>query len=199
MDWGQLYILLGLTLYTIQIEGVHSKSASESQDTLKQWKDHELICGFPSTKLSLDSFYKSANTSQNATENAWEMNTINISDSLETEDYPDMLNDEKNQSMRQIIINYENFECCLKNIVINIRNPEQRERCLASFFQCVIKTETEKCKTQWRFYMNLILHDERFMLVVIFILVSAFIGVMFSTYKCNDELPTLGRDHFRRY
>ncbi|KAK9879294.1 hypothetical protein WA026_004147 [Henosepilachna vigintioctopunctata] len=203
MDLRRFFILLGLTVYIFGVaHSVHAKGASQStaelQDSLKQWNDYELICGFPSTELSMATFYNIANNTINSTGNAWEMNTRNISNSLETGHHTYMLIGGKNQSMRQIIINYENFECCLKNIVMNIRNTEQRERCLASFFRCVLKSETEKCKTEWRFYMYFILHNRKYVPVFVLMIVILSMSMMCATNQFNDQFPNLGRAHFRR-
>ncbi|KAL3279257.1 hypothetical protein HHI36_016770 [Cryptolaemus montrouzieri] len=159
------------------------------QDSMHQWEKNKWICGWNVDRVSKSSMNYSS-TQNNYTSS--QLPTLENADSVE------IFFDDSGQ--QNITITYEDFQCCLKNIIKNIRNTMEREECLKSFFKCVSSLDKKHCTTRWRYYINLLLHDDKFKMILVFILLMTFLMALISIQKCdaNSELANLIGPSLRR-
>lgn len=89
--------------------------------------------------------------------------------------------------IKNVVISYEDFLCCLKNIWISVKNNAQKQKCLKFFLKCV-KTSFEKgCKIPWTYYINLAVHDLRVATLLVVTSAIFFVTTVILVEKCKQD------------
>ncbi|XP_045475732.1 uncharacterized protein LOC123681490 [Harmonia axyridis] len=139
-------------------------------DSIKQWNESQLVCGYPVKILKQDQ---------------WEEileDQIRIETNNKT-----IVVDKNHKQGQKVIVSYEDFLCCLKNVWISVKNNMQKQKCLKFFLKCVRSTKQQPCTIGWTYYVNLAVHDLRVATLLVVTSAVFFVTSVILVEKCKES------------
>ncbi|XP_044762240.1 uncharacterized protein LOC123319384 [Coccinella septempunctata] len=141
-----------------------------SIDSIQQWNESQVVCGYSVKNIKPDEWAK-------ILEENFSTGTLN-----ETSTNEDSMNQNE-----KIVVSYEDFLCCLKNVWISVKNNIQKQKCLKFFMKCIKYTQQQRCSVPWTYYVNLAVHDLRVATMLVVTSAVFFVTSVILVEKCKED------------